>query len=384
MPGYQVLIVGPAAYRYGPALRRRLRSRLADLAAELLDRLSLLSAKQTDKLDPKAPLVGVYFGGSATSEQDLTAVAKLVALSAIVIPVVEDLEQVQTHLPAALQPINSVAHNAGERRLDAIANIVLENLGLLRQSRRLFISYRRSESAAAALQLRHALEAQGYDVFLDTHSVRKADPFQEVLWHRMADSDVIILLDTPAFLKSRWTKEELANAEAMTIGIVQVVWPKHQPVPYSDLCERVYLRSADFSADKLKARTIEGISVKVELLRARSLAARHNNLMREFCDAAIAAGATAIVQPQRYATARLRSGRQVAAIPAVGVLDAIRYHEAAKRLAAGEMSASEVFLLYDHRGLRPGWSEFLGWLDQFLPVRAVRITSVAGVALTEC
>ncbi|MHC2282158.1 hypothetical protein ACVME8_008801 [Bradyrhizobium diazoefficiens] len=379
MPGYQVAIVGPGASQHGPALRQRLRSRLKDLGGELPALLSLLSAKRTDTFDSKAPLVGVYFGGPDPSDHDLAVVGKLVALSAVVVPVLEDLNNVQTHLPDALQPINCIVHNAAKRRLDAIANIVLQNLGLLRQSRRLFISYRRNDSATAALQLRHALEAQGYDVFLDTHSVAKADPFQEVLWHRMADSDVVILLDTPTFLESRWTKEELANAEAMTIGIVQVVWPMHLPAPYSDLCKRLYLGSADFSSDRLQTETTERICLAVEQLRARSLAARHNNLMREFCDAATMAGAIAIVQPQRYATARLRSGRQIAAIPAVGVPDAIRYHEAMRRFPAGEMPASEVFLLYDHRGLRPSWSEFLNWLDRFLPVKAVRIISVAEV-----
>src|SRR5262249_39620380 len=137
--------------------------------------------------------------------------------------------------------------------------------------------------------------------------------------------------------------------------------------------------SADFSSKKLRAYVVRRISLAVEQLRARSLAARHNNLMREFCDAAAKAGASATVQPQRFATARLQDGRQIAAIPAVGVPDAVRYHEAAERFSAGTVGASEVFLLYDHRGLRPSWSEFLDWLDRFLPVKAVRITSVAQV-----
>ena len=107
-----------------------------------------------------------------------------------------------------------------DKRLDAITNLVLENLGLLRRTRRLFISYRRSNSSHEALQLRHELDARGYDVFLDTHSVPRGDDFQEVLWHRLADSDVVVMLDTPGFMTSRWTKEELAQAEAMTIGMI--------------------------------------------------------------------------------------------------------------------------------------------------------------------
>ena len=67
----------------------------------------------------------------------------------------------------------------------------------------------------------------------------------------------------------------------------------------------------------------------------------------------------------------------MAAIPAVGVPDALRYHEASQRFAKGDDLPSQVFLIYDHRGLRPSWSSFLNWLDEFLPVKAVRITKVA-------
>ena len=51
-----------------------------------------------------------------------------------------------------------------------------------------------------------ALESHHFDVFLDTHSIEKGEPFQEELWHRMTDCDVILLLNTPDFLESHWCK----------------------------------------------------------------------------------------------------------------------------------------------------------------------------------
>jgi len=102
----------------------------------------------------------------------------------------------------------------------------LEGLGLLRERRRLFISYRRVEASGVAAQLYEALDAAGFDVFLDTHGIlRPGEPFQEVLWHRLADTDVALLLDTPGFLASRWTEEELARANVSNIQILQVLWP---------------------------------------------------------------------------------------------------------------------------------------------------------------
>lgn len=40
------------------------------------------------------------------------------------------------------------------------------------------------------------LSGRGFDVFLDTHDIRPGNPFQEMLFQRLADSDVVIMLDT--------------------------------------------------------------------------------------------------------------------------------------------------------------------------------------------
>lgn len=374
---YAVAIFGPGSSSHGPVLKRRLRKRLSELSTVLPSAVKFLKAAEVPRANGKLPIVGVCFGGDAWSNDDSLAIRSLLAKSNVIIPVVSDINRFNLLVPTELAGINGMEISADNNQLDSIANLVLENLGLLRRSRRLFISYRRIDSAKEALQLRHELEARGYDVFLDTHSVPKGDDFQEVLWQRLADSDVAVLLDTPGFLTSRWTQEELAQAEAMTIGIVQVVWPAHSPAPYTDLCERIYLNRADVGATGLGVDAVKRILEEVERLRARSLAARHNNLVREFCDAAATVGIAAVVQPGRYISAHLPSGEMISAIPAVGVPEATRYHEASARFSEHASPPAEIFLIYDQRGLRPGWSKFLDWLDEFLPVKAVRITNVA-------
>jgi len=59
-----------------------------------------------------------------------------------------------------------------------------------------FVSYRRDESRTGAVQLHDELSARGGDVFLDTHDIIPGDLFQEMLWHRLADCDVVIMLGT--------------------------------------------------------------------------------------------------------------------------------------------------------------------------------------------
>ena len=371
---YQVVIIGPGAKRYRALLEQRLRKRIRDLSPLLPNFLRFIGSARTTQVDPKAPVVGVYFGGRRKPVADVRAVQYLLGFSSVILPVVSDLSRFRDLVPRELHGINGVPRD--HSYLDAIINFVLENLGLLRRSRRLFVSYRRSDSSEAALQLRHELDARNYDIFLDTHSVMPGDQFQEVLWQRLVDSDVMLLLDSPGFLASRWTREELAQAQAMTVGILQIVWPHRTPVSYSDLCERMYLKDSDFTGRKLRAATLERIAAKAETLRARSLGARHDNLVREFCDAANRVGTRTIVQPGRYILATLPTRRRIAVVPSVGVLDAFRYHETSRRFTGHGHRLSAALLVYDHRGLRPEWKDYLEWLDQFLPVKAIRITDV--------
>ena len=48
-----------------------------------------------------------------------------------------------------------------------LATLMLECVGLLRRQRRIFVSYRRTESRDVALQMHDLLIAKGFDVFLD-------------------------------------------------------------------------------------------------------------------------------------------------------------------------------------------------------------------------
>lgn len=119
------------------------------------------------------------------------------------------------------------------------------------------------------------MEKAGFDVFLDTHSIRPGEPFQEELWHRMTDSDVVILLNTPNFLDSQWTKEELAKASAMSLGVIQIIWPDCSPLKESDLFKTIQLESEIIGADGcLSNEIIFQIISETESIRARTLAAR--------------------------------------------------------------------------------------------------------------
>ena len=266
--------------------------------------------------------------------------------------------------------------------LDRIASVLLEGLGLLRKSRRLFISYRRVETQGIAIQLYEQLDANGFDVFLDSHSIRPGEPFQDVLWHRLADTDVVVLLDSPGFLASRWTEEELARANSTNLQILQLIWPGSTLTSAAAFSKPFTLSDSDFevatdrlgATARLRGDCLNRVTIEVESLRARALAARHAYLVQEFFSEAVAAGHHPQVQPDRFILLETKAGNHYITVPTVGVPDAVRYQEVEDEMARHPKRHSDIILLYDERGIRDNWMKHLEWLDrQTLPVKSLQV-----------
>ncbi len=167
-------------------------------------------------LDTKMPSIGVFFGftpNPALSAHDADRLDWLLRDGLLVIPVVEDIAQFTTLVPPQIAHLNGCSIADCGSDFERMASRVLEGYGLLRERRRLFISYRRIDTSGVAAQLYEALDAAGFDVFLDTHGViRPGEQFQEILWHRLADTDVAVVLDgsvTPRASRS-WVLSRLA------------------------------------------------------------------------------------------------------------------------------------------------------------------------------
>lgn len=329
-----------------------------------------------------SPTVCLYFGKGGTYT-NIDILDKLITDAVFILPIVSDLNNFSSLVPPQLLPINGFKLN-DVKDIEAVVARIMEGLSLLRTSRRLFISYRRIESRSIAIQLYEYLDQCGFDVFLATHSIRPGDIFQDELWHRLVDTDVVVLLDTPGFLKSEWTEKELAKASAMSIGVLQLIWPNHKQAPYSTLCYPLYLNENDFEKDdyttysaNLTTESLKNIGSDVESLRARSLASRQDNLIQEFTATAYKMKVVASLQPEKFITVIRKDGKELAIIPTVGVPQAFTYNqteELIKRIR--EHNLPEIFLLYDHRNIIEKWQKHLTWLDLYLPIKAVKITEI--------
>jgi hypothetical protein len=322
------------------------------------------------------PAFVLYIGDISGDFKDLDIAEKLVKDGTMILPIYFTSESFSKEIPKVLENQNGIQYKLTEE--DRIVNIALESFELLRITRKVFISYRRAESSSVAIQLYEALESHNFDVFLDTHTIGKAEAFQDELWHRMTDCDVIVLLNTPLFLESHWCKEEFAEASAKQIGIVQLVWPNHEIKkidPSSYLSYPLQLEEINFIDsvynDKDKSKLIENIVVeiiqKVESVRARNLAARQDNLITEFRNIAQRYDKHVVVQPEKFLTEDLANGKRRIYIPTIGIPQSTSCQAAELKKELLNYEVDSVRLIYDDLRIRDKWLKHLDWLnDNFI------------------
>lgn len=384
---YQIVILDPQDC----GLRKALEGTLSREAAELgLDpQRSLLFLGPGDVAEDHStpdPIVGVYRGGPLRDEACTKALESLHKIRADILPLVDDLNTYPQSVPPVLRPINGLKLDPGDADLRKPAGRILEMLRLVRDKRRLFISYRRAESREVAVQLYYLLQERQFGVFLDTHGVQTGDQFQEELGQRLLDADVMIFLDTTGATASEWIRKEIEIANALAIGVLQVVFPR-PPAPdgrldralFTALSEPLELNEADFAGadlrreggEPLKPEVLTRIALRVEGLRARSTASRRNRLTSRLLAAltnkALNPPLRYEVEPGRYITVHRRSG-DCRVFPQIGVVDSPCLHRA-------EMDAASlpVAVLYDPSGLRDQSQRHLDWLCRYAKIAPVSL-----------
>ncbi|HEU4609607.1 MAG TPA: toll/interleukin-1 receptor domain-containing protein [Chitinophagaceae bacterium] len=377
---YQLIILGNKS-RFIDLIEQTFFAHISELgmALDLVTKIDEENFARTYKSNQ--PAVGLYFGGKESPNLDI--LTTLVKDASIIIPIVEDKNTFIENMPEILHPINGF-ELASELNIESLVSSILEGFNLLRLSRRIFISYKRNESRGVAIQLYESLDQSGFDVFLDTHCIRPGDNFQEELWHRLVDTDVVVLLNTPGFLRSQWTAEELAKANSMSIGILQLIWPENTPERSAEISIPIQLNANDFSnaefstpQNQLLDSTVVRITEQVESLRARSLAARQDNIITEFLKMAENQNKKAILQREKFITLEAGKGEEIIIIPTIGVPHAFSYNQSADLIKVIRThEVKKVYILYDHRNVREKWLKHLAWLDGYLPISSIKITEI--------
>lgn len=378
MSVYEIAILGSASDAERATLTRTVERMVGDFGLTIGSEVVIHSAATIARRDRHAAFVAVYFGGQPHA--DLDAAREITEANVPIIPSIARNGSFGTDIPAFLQACNGYQRRDDDVDFVDLSAALLECVGLLRRQRRVFVSYRRLESRAAAMHIHDLMAARGFDVFLDTHDIRPGDPFQDVLWHRLCDADVVIMLDTPGYFESKWTRQEIGRARAKEIHVLRVVWPGHTPSKLTDMAETIYLEPADLlGADgPLSALVADQLVLATESLRSRSIASRYMSITgRLRADVGKIGGRVEGVGAYRAISVRLLDDKKLWAYPVVGVPSAEALNDVADKAKRSDQREKPV-LVYDHIGIRDTWAAHLSWLDENITtVRAIKISEAA-------
>lgn len=306
--------------------------------------------------DSRTSAVAIFFGGRKSSEVEVSGVIDVATVP--VLPVASLPDRVSKEIPAGLRGLNCVFYGVpgGPER---VFGALLECLGMLPRQRRVFLSYKRDESAAAAVQLFAELSARQYEVFLDTHSIAAGVDFQESLWHSLCDVDVLLMLDSPNYFASRWTAAEYGRALAKGIGVLRVEWPMATPADVTGTSSLVQLIKSDLRPDSsLQPAALDRVCDRLEDFRSLAHATRHLGIVGAVEDAvAKIHGRVEGMDAHRAMQIRLRSGKQLIVQPTVGVPTAVTLQQILER--AGKLDSA---IVYDHVGIKSSWITHMSWL----------------------
>ena len=360
MSFYQIGLLGDATPEQVQTLKEEIVRLVTPLGVVAELDFSLPDASFTPRADYSS--VAILFGGDC-STLDPAYLQSLMRQGTPIIPVVGDLTSFAKLVPACLHHINGLQLDPADKELTRIATAALECMGLLPRQRRIFLSYRRTEARDTAVQLFEHLTSRHFDVFLDTHGVAPAEDFQEVLWHRLSDSDVLVMLDTPTYFKNRWTNEEFGRALAKSLSPVRLGWPGVAPASRSFAAESIQLEASDFQPDAniLNVDALARATIAIERVRSRGIAVRGLELT-----SAVAKGVEKIdgkflgLGPKRTIVAELASGHKVLVFPSVGVPTSEHLHQIAVLNATSDSRA----VVYDDAGVGRQWQTHLEWLGQ--------------------
>lgn len=371
---YQVIIAGPEQ----AARRAQLETALAVQVGHLgLSVGSDVEVTAPSSLNARSVACAVWCGGTGAADPgELEAVNGMVDDGKPVFPVVDSLSAFARTVPAAFAHLNGREWGG----LGALVADVMRALRLLPEERQAFISYKRSESEAVARQLFAGLALRGFRPFLDTASVPAGIDVQDSLWCRMAGADLLVFIDTPHALDSRWVYDELARAHSLSLGVLQLVWPGHARSKGTELCDLFELKPDDFvnkkatTDDELVPARLNEIVLAAEGARVRSLALRQEKVVTDLLLQARGLGLRP--EAQTMGPVRFFRNKKVVgtALPIVGLPDARIVHERESNL--DPVDHKQARLIYNGLGASRSWLAHLDWLNERDGLRSLQVDRV--------
>lgn len=244
---------------------------------------------------PDTPAITVLYGSTTAANSPAVGAALAEAMRAgrVVIPAVDTLENYSAQVPAPLRGINGFALGGPDPH-GRLARLLLEDLGIEDQERRVFISHKRDDGLGAAEQLHNRLGQCGFSPFIDRFAIREGNDVQRYIADALEDHAFLLLLETPLAHTSEWVYDEVEYALSHTMGTLIIQWPNNPtPVPGSQGLARISLAEEDLTTDEhdyqvLTEATLNQVVAEVEAAHARGLVRRRKNLVRNVEESVLA------------------------------------------------------------------------------------------------
>ena len=285
-PSYEVVLIHQELEDFA----REVAEAIRNAANDVLVRPDLLEVKyDLSSVGPDSHVVVVYLGSTAGRRDDAVTAALEDAVSRPfpVLPIVRNREQgsIREKLPAVIENIN--AADWDKESVTALLTL-LGMLGLVEQERKVFLSYRRSESTQMALQLHTELVRRRFDVFLDRFALPPGEDFQKRLDEDLGDKAFVVLLESSDLRNSPWVEHEITYAHSHRIDVLAITLPgvaEPNLVPVIDEAFRIRLSETDCAADgQLTANTLGFILERIELAHAKALRRRREQMLGSLRD----------------------------------------------------------------------------------------------------
>ncbi|MDN7631633.1 toll/interleukin-1 receptor domain-containing protein [Burkholderia cenocepacia] len=361
IPFYELALLGRVGDEAAQKIQNELELRVGELGFTLGKEVTLFIGSPAE-FEPSGERCAAALCFALENGEE-HGVKKLMERGVAVIPVALGNGKFADEFPMPVAELNGL--QLGVAGPSGVVLALLECASLLPRQRRVFISYRRDESTEAALQLYAALSSRLYDVFLDTHDIHPGEHFQEVLWQRLCDCDVMLFLDTPQYFNSRWTEAEFGRATYRGIPFVRAAWPEVPLNERAQLAAPVDLTAADFSQPPghLTDDAIRRICDAVEDARTRGVASRYEQLMATVRHSVTRArGSLEGISLRRSFIVKTPKGKSIAIYPSLGVPTSYTLHAATR-----DNHPPPVAVVYDDVGIEErDWQTHMDWISEHL------------------
>lgn len=214
--------------------------KLNALRLDLGEKLSFFTDDTYLNIDKDCPAKNIVLCSSST---DASSIKK-----AQIIPVIFKKDE---ELHSSIKHINAFVYNeeCKDSSNEQLCNVILEKLGIIRNTKNVFISYKREDTSNLANEIWKKLVVEGYTVFLDKKRIDIGVDFMDRIRYAIADADVFVLLDSPGYFSSVYTKKEMYAACLSRVPIVMLTQEKAEKAEKYDFVYQ-YLKSNDTVSDE--------------------------------------------------------------------------------------------------------------------------------------